>query len=524
MATRPLEEIAEEYYQGGAGTQTSEGISPWSWEQPEKKKSGNTGVNLIKGIGKSVVSTATEMSSLGERGLRKVLPKKAENFLLGEKQEKTAAESLFPEKLRVAEGGAQKVGKFVGDVAQFAVPGTKVSKATSALKTVPRIASRAAAAGGIGVAQTGDLGAGAVAAATEAVVPGASKVAGFVAKPVTALMGRLLRGVGSGLSGASSAQIKAILENPSAAKKFVGEIRNAGGSNLLRKEAATIVNGVSGIKKKARAAFGEGLEQLSQVDIKPDVFRENVSGVLNRFGSVKRGTKRILQNVEFDDPKHLRKASDLIDRLSIVDLDGKSLRKLADDIASTKYKIATSDERLAFNAFLGELENGLKGSISKSTNKLDEINSAFSQDMQLAEEIEKIFGKVKFKNAREILGVSQRLESLFNQKGLAPEAVDRFLRKIGIDPSEFRAGESARQMGELSEKANSIGTNPLEIIRSFTAAIVPPQAVRELAIITGMSRNAIQEIATKLSPTVRAILVRSLLGEKGPQPDQENNY
>lgn len=419
---------------------------------------------------------------------------------------------------------AEKAGKFVGDVAQFAIPGTKVARATKALSAIPRIGARAVTAGAVGTAQTGDIKGGALAAGVEALAPGVGKVVGAVARPVTAFMGRLFKGISSGLSGASSGQIEAILANPKTAQQAVKEIKATGGASLLRKNAESIVQGVSKVRQDARRAFGEGLEKLSEADINPTTFKDAVGAILNKFGSVVSKGQRILQNVEFDDPKNLKRASDLISRLSRVRLDGKSLRKLADDIDATKFKTATSDERLAFNAFTKDLSNGLKDAISKSTDKLDEINRAFSADIQLAEGIQQIFGKVKFKNLKEVLIVSQRMESLFNQRGLAPEVVDSFLQKIGLKAGVFRAGEAARQMGELAPAANTIGISVFELIRSFTAAVVPPATVRKIAIAAGISRDVTQKIMAELSPTARAVFVRLVVGEPENPKDEIESH
>lgn len=468
--------------------------------------------NFLTGLVKSAASTVKGTLDLEPEFTKKLFPKS--------KQAKAFEEKHLSEEKLKTRGFGEKAGKFVGDVAQFAIPGTKVSKATQALPMAAKIGVRALTSGAIGAAQTGELKGGAIAAGTEAAIPGVSKVVSVAAKPVGAFMGRLFKGVGSGLSGASTSQIDAILKNPKAAQQVVKEIKSAGGANVLRKNSKEIVEGVSKIRQEARGAFKKGLEELAETDIEPSVFRENIGGVLNKYGSVKTGGQRVLQNVEFDDPKNLKRASDLISRLHNAKLDGKSLRKLADDISESKYKIATSDERLAYNAFINDLSEGLTQSVKKSTSKLDEINKAFSQDMQLAEEVQQIFGKVKFKNAKEILTVSQKLESLFSKKGLAPEAIDNFLQRIGIEPSQFRAGEAARQMGELAPQTNTVGTSPFEIIRSFTSAIVPPEMVRNLAIRTGIGMEVAQEIATKLSPTARSTLIRLIIGEPAVEPEK----
>lgn len=470
--------------------------------------------NFLTGLAKSGLSTLKGTLQLGTKAANVLLPKSLEpGDFMSEKdiQEKGFGfeKKYLTEEALKTRGTGEKLGKFTGDVAQFAIPGTAVSKATKALSFIPRIGARAGVSGLIGATQTGDIKGGAVAAGVEAGIP----VVGKAIKPATALISRLLKGTGSGLSGASSQQIEAILKNPQAAQQAVKQLKQTGGASMLRKNAQSIVQGVSTIRQEARKAFGEGLEQLSEADIDPKTFKSGVSAVLNKYGSVIEKGKRVLQNVEFDDPRNIQKASGLIDRLSKVELSGKTLRKLADDIDASKFRTATSDERLAFNVFLKDLSKGLKDTISKSTTKLDEINKAFSEQMGLAEEIQKIFGKVKFKNASEILAVSKKLDNLFTQRGLAPESIDRFLQRIGIEPTGFRAGEAARQMGEIAPVANTLGISIYELIRSFTSAIVPPKTVRDIAIATGIGREIIQEWATKLSPTARSVLIRLFLDE-----------
>lgn len=479
------------------------------------------------GIVKSLAQTAKNTSRLGAKVFNAVVPKPLEigDFMSDEDIQKHGTnieKKYLTEDALKPKSTQEKAGKFIGDVAQFLVPQTKVTKMTEALPTLARVGTRAVASGAVGAAQSGDMR-GALAGAGAEV--GGAVVGGAVGATVKVL-GRLLRGTASAFSGASSAQIKAILENPKAAQGAVEEIKKSGGSSLLRDEAKKIVEGVSQIRKEAGQAYREGLENLAQTDINPMNFRTQVGTTLDKYGSKIVNGSRVLENVEFNDPKNLKKASDLIDKLSNVNLDGKSLRKLADDIENSAYKIATSDERLSFNSFVRDLSTSLKDAVSGSTSKLDEINSAYSQEMQLVDGIQKIFGKVKFKNAKEILQVSQKLDNLFSQKGLAPEVVDGFLERLGLNPSEFRAGEAARQMGELSEKANSVGANVFELVRAFTAAIVPPSAVRELAIYSGISERVLNEIATKLSPVGRSVFARLLLttvGKPKPTNKEQNN-
>lgn len=464
------------------------------------KTLGDVGIGILKGVGSTVEGLDTLTRKIP--GLKQI----QETF-----NPRTPEQNQFAKELTTANNTAQKVGKGIEQVAEYFVPGAVGLKAAKGAKLLTRVGMGALETGIVGTAQTGSFKEGAKAATIGGAVP----VAGKVLSPVAKLTGRLFKGVGTGLSGMSSKQLTAILDNPQQSRQFVKQIKDAGGADLLRKEAKTIIDGVSKVRQDARKAFGEGVSALKAEDINPKLFRDSISTALNKYGSVVKDGTRNLGNVEFSDPKNLKVASALIDKISKTDLDGLSLRKTLNEIENKAYKIATTDERLSYNAFVRDLGKSVKDAISGSTKKLDDINKAFSTDMGLAESVQQIFGKVKFKNAKEILGVSQKLESLFTQKGLSPEIVDDFLKKIDVNPSTFKAGEAVRQVGELAEKSNSIGTNPFEIIRSITSAVVPPKAVREIAIYTGLAENIVKEIATKLSPAARGALFRAILGDKG---------
>lgn len=352
----------------------------------------------------------------------------------------------------------------------------------------------------------------------QALVPGAATAIGgglpivgaAIVRPATRIIGRLVKGLASGTSGVASDTIDKIIDNPKYAQEASNRLEKSGNSAVLKENAQQIVQGISNLKQQARKSFGEGLDQLSKEDINPTTFRQQTQGFLDKYGVSSEGDKRILSGVEFDEPKNIQKASDLIDKLHTTELDGKSLRKLADDIDSAKYKTATSDERLSFNAFLKDMSSSLKEGISASTGKLSEINKNFSQDMQLAESAENIFGKVNFKNLPEVVKASQKLEGLFNQKGIAPDVVDSFLSRIGINPEEFKTGEAVRQITNKSETANSVGTGLGEITRAATSAVITPKIVRDLSIFTGASKNTLLPFLRELKPAARAILLNAL--------------
>lgn len=342
-------------------------------------------------------------------------------------------------------------------------------------------------------------------------IGGAAPVAFAAAKPVARIVGRLFKGLGSGLSGVSTDTIDKIVSNPKAAQFATEKINKTGNAKVLEENARQIMNGVGTIRKEARKAFGEGIESLAETDIKPEVFRKQTQSLLDKYGVILTPKGRQLTNVEFSDPKNIQKANELIGKLSGAELNGKSLRKLADDIESSVYKVATSDERLSFNAFVKDLSESLKGAISNSTDKLGEINKKFSSDMQLTEAIEDIFGKVKFKNLSEVVKATKKLETLFAQKGIAPEVIDDFLTRIGVSPQDFKTTEAVRQITNKTSGANTKGLSVGEIVQQATSAVVTPQMIRDVSIKIGIGQDKLVPELRKLSPAVRNVIMNALV-------------
>lgn len=349
-------------------------------------------------------------------------------------------------------------------------------------------------------------------------------VAGEVVKPGVAVLGSLLKGIGSGLSGVPVHQIEQIFNNPKAAQAATQQIAKAGKSGVLENNARTIVNGVGQIRQEARKAFGDALGTLKSEDINPQTFRQAIQPVLEKVGSVldPKTNTRTLNNVEFGEQKNLDKAGKLIDEVSKTPLDGLSLRNLISKIDDAKYKTATSDERLSFNAFLNDLGNGVKGAVNSSTDKLKDINTKFSNDMQLAEATQQIFGKVQFKNLPEVVKASQKLENLFSQKGLAPEVTNDFLKRIGVDPDQFKTTEAVRQLSGKEGGANSVGLSLGEVARSVTSAVVSPEMVGTIAAKTGMAKEVVEPFLKGLGTQARNAVLQALAqsGQTGEAPTQ----
>lgn len=339
-------------------------------------------------------------------------------------------------------------------------------------------------------------------------------VAGAVVRPATKIVSRLLKGLGSGLSGVSTETIDKIVSNPKVAQHATDKLLKTGNSKVLEENARTIVNGVSKVRQEARKAYGEGVQALKVEDINPQKFRQSLQPLMDKFGvSSQSGVKNSmkLSGVEFSDPKNIKTAKSLVQQLSKTPMDGFSLRKLLDKISKERYKTAVGDERLAFNAFIKELSGGVKDAISGSTDKLDEINKSFSSDMQLAGTVQNIFGKVNFKNLQEVVKASQKLETVFAQKGLAPDVVDRFLERIGVSAKDFKTTEAIRQITGKATGANTKGLSIGELVQQTTSAIITPTMVRDLSIKTGMAKETIVPFLRKMNPQARNVVIQALL-------------
>lgn len=348
----------------------------------------------------------------------------------------------------------------------------------------------------------------------------------FVVKPATKILGRLFKGLGSGVGGVPTRQLDEIIKNPKVAKQASDKLTKSGNYAIVEKNAKTMVEGVSKIRKEASTAFGKGLEQLSKADIDPKAYKAGIKNFLDKYRSQYSSGKRTIANVEFDDPKMLAKASDLINKInkSTFNLNGKSLRNLANEVENSAFKTTGNDaQRLSFNVFVDELQDVIKSAVNLSTgDKLKGINAAYSQDQQLAEAVEQVFGKVNFKNLPEVLKASQKLESLFTQKGIAPEVIDDFLNRIGESPSTFRAEEAVRQLINKEPRGlNTPGMTVGEITQAITGSLISPKTVANLSIVTGMAKEKLIPFLRALSPTARNVVIQALLKNQATQtPDQ----
>jgi hypothetical protein len=482
------------------------------------------------GVGKGILSTVKGAGQLGEKIGNAILspfgksveqPSVWSEDALQSEGKNTAKGDismgkLFRNQNLETQGTAEGLGKFAEQVGEFAIPGSKVAKLGEGAGLVRKVASRALGSGTVGAIQEGKIGTNAgLAAGTEVALP----VLGKVISPVAKVFGRLLKGTGSILSGASTDMLDTVARNPQVAEQTVKKINQQGLTSVLEDNAKTIVNGVSTIRQQARKMFGDGLESLAKTDIKPEVVQSELQSVLSKNGiEIPRDEMGHINgafdfnNSEILDGQIQKRASNLLEKVNALPMtNGKDLRTAMDVLEASKLKSSLDPNRQAYNGLVDDMISGLRNAVNKSTDKLKEINAKYTADLGLTGAIEKIFGNVNFKNPAELNAVSQKLEGLFNQKGLSPQYVDDFLNRLGIKPEEFKTSESVRQMSTKKMGTNTIGASFGEMTRNITGAGITPKMIRDIAIKVGKSEAVVKKLIENTAPSGRALLIETLI-------------
>lgn len=493
---------------------------PKPQEQPQEQRvSGASGLpGFASGFTKWTAGTIVGASRIGEKILQaplKLFGAKFPDRTAGEVLQGLAEESLGmePGEMTTPISTAEKVGDFAGSVAGFAIPASKAGSAArlAGMGKVGQVGARAAASGASATLQSGRVGAEtAIATGAELIMPGLSKIASTPLK----MTGRLMSSLGSGLSGVAQSTLKKIAKSPKTAIEASKKILSEGQEAILRKNANIILDGVAKIRQEAGQMYRSGLEKLSTIDIKVPILRKNISEALknNNIKILKDGVD--FTPSEIMDKVIIKRARGLINEInSLTKASGKEIRSMLDRLESSKFKSALDPNRQAYNNLVNDLMKGLRKSINESTDKLKEIDLKYHKELELADAIQKIFGKVKFKNTEELNKIAKSLESLFSRKGLDNQTISDFLKRIGVDDAVFRAEEATRQIYAKELGANTMGLNIREAIQGLTSSVVTPAMVKNISIATGISQNIIRSISQYANPAGRAVILRYLIDE-----------
>lgn len=488
---------------------------------------------FVRGLGKSAAGLIAGAGELGTKigsaildpGLKAVTGQGLQTapiFTEGSTQNTRLQDALVPQE-------GEKAGKLVGDIAQFAIPGGQVTRATKGAKLATKIGARALTSGTVATVQEGEIGKeAAIAAGSEIALPLVGKAFGFIGKRAKNILSNSAKRIAAGLG----APVEEIIENPQAFDDAMASLGNADKKELtkvLNQNTRSIIGGVNKIKSEASQAFGEGLEQLGKVDIPVEDIATPARNVANKFGinlgSLADDVDDAFIATDFGSNKQaVNKATKALNRINGQSkFDGKSIRSLLKEIDSLQYKNVQGDPtRQDLNLFLGDLSKTLRDSISKNSDELQRINAQYSKELQLAEVIESTVGKLKFKgnNLVEFKKASDRMKKLFTDSDVGEEVLDTFLNRVGIDPVEMRATESVRRVLTTPIKAESAGFNPFEIVRQVTAGIISPKdATKAATFISKLAQPRQIEILNQLSnvtPDLRASfigLITSLAGD-----------
>lgn len=456
-----------------------------------------------KGVAKSGVSAISGMSRLGDKILGGIYGDFHATAPMTQRGIDTRAKM---DEWATPQSRSESVGKFAGDVAQF-VGASALTKGLGSKFMAGRL-GQAATAGAVGTVQRGP-GGGVTAAASSLVVPP-------VIKGASNIVGSVFKKIGAGLSGSPAKAIDAIIQNPAAATVASREIKQKGARKLLEKNTKKILDGVMSIRQEARRMYGQALDKIKPADINPAIIRTKLNQTMTNLGVRISNGKVSLTNSEVTDPVLQRKLARVIQNANKMKINsGKGLKRFIDTLEDSQFKVApgTDSNRLAFNRILNQMKQSTMNALNETTDKLRGANRAFSSDMQLIESIQSIFGKIQFNNTKELLTASKRLENLFKQKGLTADTVERFLARLGEKPGKFLGQEGFRQVAEATTGGTPVGTTVSEFTRALSGSVINPQAVAELARLTGIAQHSLTPILERLSPVARAAMIRALLGE-----------
>ena len=344
-----------------------------------------------------------------------------------------------------------------------------------------------------------------------AALGGSLPVIGGVARGAVNTSGRLFRALGSGLSGVSGETIETIVKNPRVSSNIAKQVSTRGQEAVLRDNVDTIIKGVRKINTEAGDAFGKELEKLMKVPVKKSALTKALNPVFREHGIVVSPTKGLsIADVEFTSQLTRKRATEVLNTLNKTSLDGKSIRSVLKKAEEAKFKSALTEDKRVFNAFINDFTDGLKTAVSKGSPILAKANARFSAEKQLADEMQSIFGKIKFGgNLDEVRKISLKVDKLFSQSGLTPQEIDKFLTRVGVSPGDFRAAEAARQIGQQRPGvANVAGLRFAEVMQSLTSSVVTPDMVRVGAEATGLARGVVKGVFDKLGPAARVAFVK----------------
>jgi len=346
--------------------------SVWNTAKNISTKIQDTQKNLAIGAGKGVVSTLKGIATLGEKGIKAVLPQKAEEVLFPSSVYggKTVAETQIPENVTKPSNVAQAIGKGVEQIGEFLIPVGGEVRALNALKSLIPKAGKALQLGAKAIGSGLEF-AGKTAAQTggDKLQTGVSSGIGLVSPVLGKAVGSLKKGATEVLpERLNSIIFKTAEDDLRAAYKTI-----ANGEELnptLAKEA--LERGIKGNSENMAVYSFKKLEELE------NKVQESVKGIIGNVKQVinldnKSGYQNVLQTIKdtFNktfNTERAKSAQALLTELKSIkgntvstDL-GLRLRRFIDDMRNTK--------SFTSNPNLSAIQEGFKESTNQLRKKL----------------------------------------------------------------------------------------------------------------------------------------------------------
>lgn len=487
----------------------------WKKEQNTKPKVDTTTragklEGFSRGFVKSGLSTLEGFHKLGKKVTDTVdkaigIEPRANDHLFGDKMAKEI------ETTRKGEG----LGRFAGEVAQFAIPGSKVAKATQGAKFATKIGAMAATDGAVEFVKSGgDVKKTATTAGMSAAIPVAGKLVKFGVKDIA---GGLLKRLAGTATGAGTDVIDTILSKPKVAKKAM----RGNGVKILSDAAQEIVDKVAVINKQAGDDYARGIKNITKkyaveqvengtkiltksgekIISKSDVF-ETALNKLNDFGvkiDTSDGIKLKNTVLASSDERKLLNVFKEVDQWDDLSIDGyvRLSRKIKGHIA----KVPETESQRQLAKILGAMSNSLRRSLGEAIPEFKAMNLKYAGDKKIIKELQSHFGKVS-DDPQQLVRTVRKLQNLFTKN---KEQAREILERLDLGDIDAQVAGAELSGGTLRSTA-AIGGN----IGQIAQTLIPRKAIGRMVGETGEVVKVLEknlDTISGMTPAIRAAVL-----------------
>lgn len=387
-----------------------------------KQGDGDTGaVDFVQGVAKSAGGTILGLGTLGRKA--QTLISKGGDAVFGKynplKMGSTdsvfdagSEKNLAAQELVKADTKGEKFGKFVGDVAQFAVPGSMGTKATAGMSMATRAATQGVIGAGVQAAKTGDIGKDEliVGATSALMVPAGDLATKTLQSMSSSLPEWLVRPLLKQAPGAR-------LQGKDAAKYLV-ESGNIGTVDSLIQQSDEAMNALnSQIDDLIAQGTGKGIT-ISRDQLVTDL----VSKINTAGGAI--DETQLLGTIDNLAPQ----ARGLLNKPTLTLQEANQLRKLLDGTLGDKAFFA---KELTFNKeVLMDFTNSLRESVKSAFNPADDV--VVSQIQNQLTSAQQVLGNLPEEKIAQMGGMKALLEQSKTNivNGLRANGMDDAATKI----------------------------------------------------------------------------------------------